>query len=472
MPTVRELRATAQTALESARALNKQYEEKYGAGYLKNEKIELPEDVRDTINSAAEKYTQARAAYQARLKDDATSFESILGENLNVGPGAGKGDDEVPPKSRGGSRRRERSAERANAYIWKPKGARYSRSLEKRENSQYREDFLMYNMMKEHPLAAANMKRHKDKSYVLTDEIDAKGGFFTVHEKLQAGILKQVDDEVFMMRKARQIILNDAKVLSTIVRTSKANSFAFTNALTDITGRLENALKYGKKTWNPHYYMGAFWIHRDLIEAAFVSPIQLMLEEMDIDLNEMLENVLLYGTGVSTATSDGVIHQCPLGVMVADSRGISTSRDSTTGTTTSTFTGDAFIKAKYLLKRKYRNRADYLLHRDIIAAAAMLKDTTNNYIWKDSLKVGEPPTLSGIPVEESEWMPNTPGASNYFGILGDFNYYWVVQSKKMEMQRLDELAARQNLVEYHFRGKIDGAPALEEAFVRLQYAAS
>lgn len=475
MPTVRELRATAQKELDNARTLNEKYEKEYGKGYLKNEKVDLPEDIRENLNSSVQRYTDAKKAVKARVEADANDFDSLLGETLDIGGDSGA--RPVPSKTRTSrtksgrrARRDEDDAPNRRAITWKPKGAHFTRAIGRQEHSQYREDALMAHMMPEHPLAKANLKRHEDKNYVLTDEIDAKGGYFTVHEKLMAGILKQVDDEVFMMKKARQIILNDARVLSTIVRTSKASSFAFTNALTDITTRLENSLKYGKKTWNPHYYMGAFWIHRDLIQAAFLSPIQLMLEELRIDLDEMLENVLLYGTGMSVA-DNGVSHPCPLGIMVADTRGISTARDTTVGATTTTYTGDVYIKSKYLLKKKYRSRADWLLHRDHIAYAAMMKDSQNNYIWKESLAAGEPSTLSGIPVEESEWMPNTFAASNYIGILGDFSYYWVVQSKLMEMQRCDELAARQNLVEYHFRGKIDGAPALEEAFVRPQFAA-
>lgn len=476
MPTIRELRANAQKCLESARTLNEGYEKQYGKGYMK--KDDLPDDVRETVNSASTKYVEARNALTKRIEEESNSFDSILGDNLNFNPAAGNpdksaggsGDDAVPPKTRGGrSRNRGSREENRTHYSWRSKGSRHTCSIPVGPNSQQRLDTLMFKMLPEHPMARSNFARHvqagRDKN-VLVDEIDAKGGYFTVHEKLMAGILKNVDDDVFMMRAARKLFLNDAKSISTLVRTAKASSFAFTNALTDITDMMEDSLQYGKKTWTPHQYMGSFWIHRDLIESAVISPIGLMMEEMEIDLREMFEDQFLYGTG----TSNG--HSAPLGVMTADSRGISTGRDISTGSTTTAFTGDSFIRAKYNQKRKYRRSSTFLLHRNTIATAATLKDTTNNYIWKASLAAGEPDTMCGLPVEESEWMSYATGASNYYGILGDFSYYWVVISKLMEMQRLDELAARYNLVEFHLRGKVDAAPALEEAFTRLQFAAA
>lgn len=484
MPTVRELRATAHASLTKVRTLNEEYTQKYGAGYLKND--QLPADCRQAITEASASWKRDHDALKQAENAQTSETQAIL-DSMN-GVNLGTTTQDPPPRSRGqgrnrggrqGNRRQHRTDGRPSrrGITWKPNGSSHARTIRyQSENHQAQHEVLMAELLPHHPDARAAAEQYENYN-VLVDEIDAKGGFFTVSERLMAGILKNVDDDVFMMRKARQIILPDAKTLSTIIRTAKASSFAFTNSLTDITERMENALKYGKKSWSPHQIMGAFWIHRDLMENATVSPVQLMTEEMMIDYDEMLEDVLLYGSGIATsinAAGQTVSHFCPIGVMYPSptgGAGITTARDITNGTTTTAFTGDTFIRAKYNLKKRYRSRAEFLLHRDVIAATATLKDTTGAYIWRQGLTGDDPDRLVGRPVEESEWMPNTPGASNYFGILGDFSWYWVVIGQRMEIMRLDEIAARQGLIEYHFRSKLDGGPAKEEAFVRLKYAA-
>lgn len=357
----------------------------------------------------------------------------------------------------------------ASAYRWKPKGSRWSREVAREDNEEAREDAFFAKMMPEHKgvMAAWNGYDAHDRS-ALVEDLDSDGGFFVIPERMESEILKNVDDNVAMFRLCRVQTLKNEKSLSILERKNKANSFKFTNALTDITSTMENSLSYGKRSLTPHQFMGAFWIHQDLLASATRDPVSLYMEEMAIDRDEMFEDVLLYGTG----NQDG--SPCPIGLLYPSDKGIPASRDFNDETTTTAFVGDTFVKGKWKLKPKYRRNARWMMHPDFIAEVATLKTSggDENYIWSMSrgLDESEPERIMGIPLIDNYFMPDTAGAGLYFAALADFSYYWIVIRGGMQMRRLDEIAARQGLAEFHMRGKIDGAPVLAEAFARFKFA--
>ncbi len=73
-----------------------------------------------------------------------------------------------------------------------------------------------------------------------------------------------------------------------------------------------------------------------------------------------------------------------------------------------------------------------------------------------------------LPYFLSEYMPSVLTSGNYYGMLGDFSYYWIAESLSMQLQRLVELYAVSNQTGYISRAEVDGAPVLEDAFVRLK----
>ena len=54
------------------------------------------------------------------------------------------------------------------------------------------------------------------------------------------------------------------------------------------------------------------------------------------------------------------------------------------------------------------------------------------------MRDGEPDRLLGLPMDVSEYAPNTFTSALYVGILGDFSNYWIADSLALEMQRLVE----------------------------------
>ena len=113
-------------------------------------------------------------------------------------------------------------------------------------------------------------------------------------------------------------------------------------------------------------------------------------------------------------------------------------------------------------------RAEWLFHRDLMKVIAKLVDGDGRYLFRESLRAGEPDTLLGRPINMSEFTPNTNTTGQYIGLLGDFSYYHIVDALNMQVQRLTELYAESNQTGYIGRAEVDGMPVLEEAFARLK----
>lgn len=294
---------------------------------------------------------------------------------------------------------------------------------------------------------------------------DTRAGYFVLPEQMTAEILKTVDDDVFIQQWARVTYLPNAKSVGIRRRTAKANAFNWGTELSDASDNMENQLKYGKRSLSPHWITGSFRLSRDLISMADINIEQEVISELMIDLREFLEMSYLTGNGINK----------PLGLLTAHADGISTSRDWTFGTTSTTYNFNTIIKAKYNLKSRYLRNAFITMHPDRIAELAMLRTEeggagTGQYLWQPSRIQGDPDVACGVAIRPSYFMPSSTGSGNYFALFGDFSYFRIVIGLEMEMQILKEMRARTNENEYLFRMKLDAAPIMDEAFLRFKYA--
>ena len=129
---------------------------------------------------------------------------------------------------------------------------------------------------------------------------------------------------------------------------------------------------------------------------------------------------------------------------------------------------DGLLNAKYSLKGQYWNRADWIFHRDAMKQISKLKDGEGQYLWRESVRDGEPDRLLGRPIMMSEYAPNTFTTGLYVGILGDFSNYWIADAVDMQVQVLKELYAETNQTGYIGRLSTDGMPILAESFARVK----
>lgn len=290
---------------------------------------------------------------------------------------------------------------------------------------------------------------------------DTKGGYVVMEEQFINELLADITDETVMRRLCRVLPPVNANVSIGAPRlTSRASTFAWGSELSAPTE--DAAMAFGKRKLVPHHMTGEVVVSRDLLRAAVLSVDEIVRSELARDAGELQEAAFLTGSG----------SQQPLGIFTASNDGIPTSRDVSTGNTSTAIQIDGLIEALGSLKDSYARSATWLFHRNAMTQIRKLKTGDGHYQgWVPSPIAGQPDTLLGRPVVTSEFVPATFTSGLYVGIVGDFQRgYWIVDSLEQEIQVLNELLARNNQVSYLTRMKVDGAPVRAEAFARVKLA--
>jgi len=296
-----------------------------------------------------------------------------------------------------------------------------------------------------------------DQVRALQADADTLGGYLVTPMQFVDRLIQAVDNLVYMRQWSTIYSVPNAESLGAPSLDTDPADPTWTSEL--LIGSEDSSMALGRRELNPHPLAKYIKVSRKLLRK--VPDVEaLVRQRLGYKFSVVMENAYLNGTGAEQ----------PLGIFTASDDGISTSRDASTGNTTTEMRFDGLIEAKYTLKQQYWPRAKWLFHRDGVKQIAKLKDGNGQYLWRESVRVGEPDRVLGFPVFMSEYAPNTFTTGLYVGILGDFSYFWIADSLGMEMQRLVELYAATNQVGFIGRMESDGMPVLEEAFVRVKLA--
>lgn len=291
----------------------------------------------------------------------------------------------------------------------------------------------------------------------LQADLDTQGGYLMTPIQMVDRIIQAVDDAVYMRQWATVFAVPNADSLGIPTLENDPADADWTTELA--TGSEDSTMSFGRRDLKPHPLAKRIKISRKLLMK--VPNIEnFTIGRMAYKFGISQERAFLVGTGAGQ----------PLGVFTASTDGVPTTRDVSTDNTTTAVTTDGLINAKYSLKGQYWASARWLAHRDFYKMVAKLKDGDGQYLWRESVRVGEPDRLLGLPAAMSEYAPSTFTTGQYVAIVGDFANYWIADSMAMEMQRLVELYAETNQVGFIGRLDTDGAPTLGEAFARVKLA--
>lgn len=283
-----------------------------------------------------------------------------------------------------------------------------------------------------------------------------EGNFLYPDEQFVDELIANVTDATIVRGLARQFTVTGADSLGvpTLTRMGAANWGSELGVPTRDT-----TMAVGKRALTPHPQAIELPVSKTLLRRV-PNVAGLVNSELARVKGELEENAYMTGNGA----------QKPLGLFTASSDGISTSRDVSTGNTTTSMTFDGLKSAKYTLKGQYWGAASWIMHRDGMQQIAKLKDGNGRYLLQDSVVQGEPDRLIGFPVLLSEFAPNTFTTGLYTAIFGDFSWYWIVDTTPIQLARAEELLIRDNQDLFVMRADTDGAPVKEEAFVRVKLA--
>ena len=292
----------------------------------------------------------------------------------------------------------------------------------------------------------------------LQADSDTAGGFVVAPEQFVSGLIKNIDDMVFIRQRATKFAIPTAASLGAASLAADPADADWTTELA--TGNEDSTMSFGKRALNPHPLAKRLKVSRKFLRMAAGAE-ALVRDRLAYKFGISQEKAFLTGSGVNQ----------PLGVFTASADGIPTARDVSTGNAATSVTFDGLMSAKYSLMGQYWNRADWLFHRDVLAQIAKLKNGAGDYIWRESVRDGEPDRLLGRPAMMSEYAPNTLTANQYVGILGDFSNYWIADALDFQIQVLNELYAETDQTGFIGRLACDGMPTLAEAFARVKLGA-
>ena len=219
-------------------------------------------------------------------------------------------------------------------------------------------------------------------------------------------------------------------------------------------------MSFGKREMKANQLTKLVKVSKKLLRDSNIDIQNLIKERIAYKLSATLEHNYLYGNGTGK----------PLGIFAQtsdNSTSIPTDRDIAVGTATAAITYDGLVDAVSGLKSGYKHGAVWMLNRKAVAALRKLKDKQDRPIWNESLQVGQPSMLLGIPVVQNDFIEDKLESTQYFGFLANLSHYWIMDSLSMELQVLYELYSQTNQVGFQVGYYGDGAPVQKEAFVRL-----
>lgn len=218
----------------------------------------------------------------------------------------------------------------------------------------------------------------------------------------------------------------------------------------------DSAARFGTRELTPHLFSKAVRASRKILKNSTLMLEQFVAQRLAYKFAITENKSYLVGTGA----------QQPLGMFVASANGISTDRD-TTCASTSVFTADELIDLQHSVKDAYRATGTWIVSRTFRKMVRKLKDSQNNYLMVMNTASGID-TLLERPIVVDENAPSTFTTGQYVAIFGDIKFYYIQDGLDLEIQRLDEIAARKNQVEWIARKETDAMPVLGEAFARLK----
>ena len=231
------------------------------------------------------------------------------------------------------------------------------------------------------------------------------------------------------------------------------------------TGSEDTVAPFGQRSLSPHPIAKRIKISRTLLRAATLLNVEdWVLGRLARKFNDAEENGFINGTGA----------QQPAGLLNAAISAVSTAASNA-------LAPDDIINWAYSLPSGYAGRARILCNRSFIRKVRLLRDETGGagtgqYMWQPGLAAGSPATILDWPYELSDFYPTGLTADAFddnaiVATIGDFSYYWIVDSLNFEVQRLEELYAATNQVGFIGRKETDGMVVAVDAFRNLKIKA-
>lgn len=131
---------------------------------------------------------------------------------------------------------------------------------------------------------------------------------------------------------------------------------------------------------------------------------------------------------------------------------------------------DVFLDLIYSLRARYRNNAQFVTSKLVLAAMRKYKDTAGQYLWQPALTAGQPSTFLGYGITESEDMPAV-GAGSFSLAFGDFREGYLIADRVGMRITRDEITTP-GYVKFYVRKRVGGCLRNTQSIKLLKTAVS
>lgn len=295
---------------------------------------------------------------------------------------------------------------------------------------------------------------------ILSPLTGEEGGYLVVDE-FRTEIIRKLRNLVYMEDLCTVINTQSAQVSFPTLDIADSQTGIPTYAPNNSISSAELSNLLGKTTFTPHKRAVLVTVPMELIEDAVVDVFSLLTDWFSMRGAEIKETDLLTGNGVNL----------PIGLLKANGM----PKLSIAGSTTNIVPED-IVKTVYGVRAVYRKDASFMMNRTTIQAIRLMRTDiggagTGTFMFQPSMQAGEPPTLFGYRLLESEFFTNPYASGAAAGdamlMFGNLKYYWIVNRIDMQVQRLNELYAANDQIGFRMRVRYDGAPVLADPFLFL-----
>ena len=211
-----------------------------------------------------------------------------------------------------------------------------------------------------------------------------------------------------------------------------------------------------KDTITVHDLQTLVKIGEDELEDSADNLIQLISEALTEKLAEQENDAFAAGLGDGSNQPWSVLHNVTQGVTAA---------------VNATLTSDDVKRLKFTVPARFRENGVFLGHSSVEQAAALLKDTTGHYLWQESYRAGEPPTLCGhrwFTLDGLAAMTATGTPTDASLVFGDLRSgYWIADRRRLSVKRLSELYAAEGKIGLIVKLRVGGDVVRPTAIARL-----
>ncbi len=131
---------------------------------------------------------------------------------------------------------------------------------------------------------------------------------------------------------------------------------------------------------------------------------------------------------------------------------------------------DIFYDLIYSLRARYRNNAQWVTSKLVLADLRKYKDTAGQYLWQPALTAGQPATFMGYGITEAEDMPAV-GAGAFSLAFGDFREGYLIADRVGMRITRDEITTP-GFVKFYVRKRVGGKLRNTQAIKLLKIAAA